>query len=111
MRNLFIRLKAKWGIESNFQFIMINVCFSLAGFSILFIRPLIFRIFGITPEMPLALRILLYILLISPTYFLTLNFFALLLGQSRFFLGFTKKTFSAFNRKKNKSEISKKQAV
>jgi hypothetical protein len=94
MKALFSRLKEKWGIESNVQFLLINLVFALAGFSVVFIRPLLFSILGITPEMPFALRTILYLLLVTPVYFTMLNLFALLLGQSRFFLGFTRKTFS-----------------
>ncbi|WP_394334694.1 DUF6787 family protein [Marivirga sericea] len=41
-----------------------------------------------------------YYILIFPVYFIILLFYGFIFGQSKFFLGFVKKTFSRFKRKK-----------
>jgi len=94
MLELFKRLKDKWGIESNFQFILINLVFAIAGSSILYLRPLIFRLLGISPEWPFLLKALLYLLLVTPVYFIVLMTTAALFGQFRFFWNFQRKYFT-----------------
>ena len=80
------RLKSKWGIESNFSFWMIMLTFSLAGISITQIRPLYWHFLGFTKEHPsMWVKVPTYLLLVFPTYQLSLMIFGTLLGQFRFF--------------------------
>lgn len=88
------RLKHKWGIVNNFQFILILVTFALAGSSLIYLRPLLFRLFGIDPAWPFLLKAFLYLLIITPTHFVMLNIFAIPLGQSKFIWKFTVKLLS-----------------
>jgi hypothetical protein len=104
MLGLFKRLKKKWGIESNFQLILIMLVFAIAGTSILYLRPLIFRLFGISPEWPFLLKAILYLLLVTPVYFIVLMTTATVLGQFRFFWNFERKYFT---RKKSNDPSTK----
>ncbi|MFC2116821.1 DUF6787 family protein [Bacteroidota bacterium] len=94
MLRLFKRLKEKWGIESNFQFILINLVFAISGSSILYLRPLLFRLLGISPEWPFLLKAILYLLIVTPVYFVVLMFTATVLGQFRFFWNFERRMFA-----------------
>ena len=79
------RLKSKWNIQSDWDFWMIMLTFSLAGMSIMSIRKIIFPLLGIKAVTPLWIKILVYIPLFPPIYQLGLLFFGFLLGQFPFF--------------------------
>lgn len=79
------RLKTKWGITSTGQVIAILVTFSLAGISITQIRPLVWALFGFTPETSMWIKVPTYLVMIFPTYQIMLLVFGTLLGQFRFF--------------------------
>lgn len=82
--NWVSRLKTKWNISTNKDFILIMVVFSLAGMAIGFERKVVFHLFGIDKD-PLWVKILVYVPLIVPIYQLNLLVFGFLLGQFRFF--------------------------
>jgi len=46
------RIKKKWNIASNWDFILIMTVFSFAGMSIVFVRKPLFVLFGITATTP-----------------------------------------------------------
>ncbi len=79
------KLKKKWNIESNRDFILIMIVFSLAGMSIGFFRRPVFHWLGITAHTPLWIKILAYIPLIPPIYQINLLFYGFLFGQFDFF--------------------------
>ena len=79
------RLKRKWGISSSFQVVVICVVFSLAGLSITQIRPIVWTLFGFTPDTPMWIKVPTYIVMIFPTYQVMLLLFGTLLGQFSFF--------------------------
>lgn len=80
------RLKAKWGIDSNFSFWMIMLTFSLAGLSITQIRPIYWNLLGFTEEHPsMWVKVPTYLLLVFPTYQISLLLFGTVLGQFKFF--------------------------
>ncbi len=79
------KLKSKWGINSNWDFWMIMLTFSLAGMSIMSIRKVIFPLLGITDTTPLWIKICVYIPLFPPIYQLGLLVFGFMLGQFPFF--------------------------
>ena len=86
MLNLFQKLKSKWGITSNFQFFIINLVFSISGFSSLLISRPLLNLFGINND---SLNWYLYyplrILIIFIAYQFTLLVVAFLFGQFDFF--------------------------
>ena len=87
---MFAKLKKKWGITNNVNFILIMLVFSLAGMSIPFVRPLAFHLFHLD-HAPLWVKIVVYIPLIVPIYQCGLLFFGTILGQFGFFWEWEKK--------------------
>jgi len=97
MSGIFKRLKEKWGIESNVQFFLINLVFALAGSSIVFLRPLIFKILGISPDWPFILKAFLYLLTVTPVYVIMIMLFSLVFGQFRFFWNYLRRAILRFS--------------
>jgi hypothetical protein len=94
------RLKTKWQIKSNWDFWMIMLSFSLAGMFIMPVRKLIFHLVGITAQTPFWIKILLYIPLIPPAYYVGLIIVGTLLGQNKFFWGFLSARLKFLNGRK-----------
>ena len=82
---MFKRLKEKWGIKSNLQLVLILIVFSLAGSSILFVKPIWYNIFGVTESTPGWLRFTIWLAMVFPTYQVFLLIYGFLLGQFEFF--------------------------
>ena len=78
------RLKKKWKITSNVDFILIMLVFSLAGMGVSFSRRKIF-VFLHLDHAHLWVKIVVSLLLIVPLYQLSTLFFGLFLGQFPFF--------------------------
>ena len=86
MIKLFEKLKTKWGVSSNFQFIIINIVFAISGFSSLFISRPLLSFFGINSDsMNWAFYYPLRILIIFFSYQCTLLVVAFIFGQFDFF--------------------------
>ncbi|MDO8581002.1 MAG: hypothetical protein Q7S13_05930 [Candidatus Omnitrophota bacterium] len=85
IQSLLSHLKTKWQIQNNWDFLMINVVFAVAGILIGFERKPIFSSLGITQQTPLWVKILIYVPLIVPLYQMNLLIFGFLLGQFPFF--------------------------
>jgi len=79
------RLKEKWGIQSNGQFILINCVFALAGMSIVFVRKPLFIILGISEQTPFWIKFCAWLAIVFPSYQINLLLFGFLLGQFNFF--------------------------
>lgn len=94
---MFKRLKQKWGIESNFQFWLIFGIFALSGSSTLFIKIPLYALIGIDEYTALWIKIVVYILAITPAYFMLLLFYGFIFGQFNFFWAFTKKFIGRFS--------------
>ncbi|MEM1134719.1 MAG: DUF6787 family protein [Bacteroidota bacterium] len=101
-RNWLYNLKAKWQLNSYFQVVLVLITFSLAGSSVVFIRPYIFDYIGLGTETGWVIKTGIYIILILPLYQLFLITYAVLLGQHKFFLARYK-----FLLLKSKNKISK----
>ncbi len=96
---MFSKLKKKWGVESDIRLMLIFIAFSTAGSATIFIRKPIFHLLGINSETPFVFKVLLYVMTVTPSYFVMLMVIGTLLGQYRFFLAFEKKMLSRFKRK------------
>jgi len=83
--NIIQKLMKKWNINSMWDFVMINIVFSLAGMTIVYERKPLFELLGITPETAFWIKVLVYIPLVIPLYQLNLIIYGTLLGQFRFF--------------------------
>jgi len=101
----FNHVKQKWGIESNWDFFLINVTFACAGMLIVHERRPIFTLLGVTDQTPMWIKVLIYIPFIFPAYQLNLLIFGTILGQFKFFWEKEKKLakflFGGFLRRKD----------
>lgn len=95
---MFKKLKKRWGIESNSQFWLVFSIFGITGTSMLFIKPPLFDFLGIHTDLHFLLYALLYVIIITPVYFIVLMIIGSLLGQYEFFSGFIKRMFTRFKR-------------
>ncbi|NOU59356.1 DUF6787 family protein [Marinifilum caeruleilacunae] len=100
---MFEKLKKRWEIDSNLQLVIILIVFSITGSLSVLVRNPIFEYFSIDSDTNLFLRIILSILIITPTYQVLLLLVGSLFGQFRFFWNFEKKMLSRFQRKNNKT--------
>ncbi len=82
--NFVNKLKKKWNISSNVDFVLIILVFSLAGLGVSFSRRGIFVLLGIN-HAAWWLKIIVSLILIVPLYQLSTLFFGILLGQFPFF--------------------------
>lgn len=89
------RLKARWGIHSNFQLVMIMVVFAVTGSSAAKLASPLTTFLGITIESTSAwIYWPVRVFLIFPIYQVLLVFFGFIFGQFRFFWNFEKKMLS-----------------
>lgn len=94
------KLKQRWGVDSNFQIILILIVFSVTGSAAVFLAKPILNSIGLVREsfsdawwggvIYVALRIL----VIFPIYQFLLVLFGWLFGQFKFFWNFEKKMIS-----------------
>lgn len=96
---MFRKLKERWEVKNNFEFVMILLAFSLAGSSITFVRPPIFHALGIDKIDSLWLVVPLYIIILMPVYQVLLLTYGTLVGQFKFFWNFEKKMLRRFGLK------------
>lgn len=87
------KLKKRWGIESNFQLVVIFVVFAITGSTSSWLSKPFCSWLGITNEIGfwhLPIRLI----LIFPIYQVLLVFFGFIFGQFSFFWAFEKKMLS-----------------
>jgi len=86
------RLKQKWGIESNFQIIIILLVFSITGSLSVYIAKPLLNFIGLSRDVwyfwPVRIAI------IFPIYQIMIVVIGALFGQFKFFWGFQKKFLS-----------------
>lgn len=91
------KLKERWGIESNFQIIVIFIVFSITGTASLIVGKPILRFFDLSREnfqedfFGAFLYYSLRILIIFPIYQILLVVIGFIFGQFKFFWNFEKK--------------------
>ena len=100
MKKLLQELKNKWDIESNWQFVLINIIFAISGSLTVFIRKPVFHFIGISADTSFIFKFILYIVIVTPVYFVLLLIVGTLFGQFNFFWNFEKKIIRRFIRKK-----------
>lgn len=86
------KLKQRWKIKSNLQLFAILIVFSVSGSITLVLKTIIFNWINYSPEWPLFIKFISYLLTIVPVYQLTLLATGTLFGQFNFFWNFEKKT-------------------
>jgi hypothetical protein len=86
------KLKQRWGIESNYQLVIIFVVFAINGSLSAKISGFVMNYFGINVENThWILYYIILLVLVLPLYPFLLIFFGYLFGQSKFFFPFSKK--------------------
>jgi len=91
------KLKAKWGLKSLLQVVLILIVFALTGSSVLFLKPVVFKIIGFE-HLTGWKGTVLYILLIFPMYQVLLLCYGFIFGQFDFFWEKEKKLVSLIAR-------------
>ena len=91
--NWLNKLKIKWGITSNIQFVIIMLVFAITGSLSLVISKPILLILEISPSIGKWLYFPLRLMIIFPIYQICLLFIGTLLGQFHFFWELEKKMF------------------
>lgn len=87
-------LKKRWGINSNWQVIVILLVFTVTGSTSVFIAKPFLDFFGITNELHPILYWTLRILVIFTLYQILLVAYGWLFGQYKFFSSFVKRIVS-----------------
>lgn len=100
---MFEKLKKRWNITSNLQLVLILIVFSITGSLSVMIRKPVFEYLEIGQETNTLIKILMSILIITPTYQVLLIIVGSFLGQFRFFWNFEKKMLSRFSLKKKQN--------
>ena len=91
------KLKARWGVESNWGIVAIFVGFAINGSLAAFVVKPILKLIGISKdELSGGLYLLLYILPVFIIYQLTLPYSGWIVGQFKFFKKFQIKMLSRF---------------
>jgi manganese efflux pump family protein len=89
------KLKAKWGIQSNSQLIIILLVFAITGSTSVIITTPLFHFFGIDKEnINFFIYYILKIVILFPVYICLLVGFGFIAGQYKFFYEFAKKMLS-----------------
>lgn len=94
------KLKERWGIDSNFQLVIIFIVFGITGSSSVYVGAPILELLSVNkasfPDhfLGLTLYYILRILIIFPVYQVLLVVFGFLFGQFKFFWAFEKKMLS-----------------
>jgi hypothetical protein len=79
---------------------LIFFIFAITGSSTLFVKIPLFEFFGFDSSTSWWIVIPVYLLTITPTYFIILLFYGAIFGQFKFFWEFEKKMFRRLSRKK-----------
>jgi hypothetical protein len=86
------KLKTRWGITSNYQFVIIFIVFAINGSLSAKLSSFLMGEFGLIKENTnIILYYILLLLLVLPLYPFMLMFFGWLFGQSSFFTPFGKR--------------------
>ena len=94
------KLKERWGVETNFQVIVILIVFSLTGFSTLYAHNFIDYLLGVNSDTRFWIKIVIFIFLVLPIFSLFLFIWGTLLGQRKFVTEFLKYKIGILFRKK-----------
>ncbi|WP_375579267.1 DUF6787 family protein [Marivirga tractuosa] len=94
---MFEKLKNRWDLKSGWQVAIVLLVFACTGFTVMFLKEPVLSLFAAKEERNWVFSTVYYIL-IFPVYFVILLFYGFIFGQSKFFMGFVKKTLSRFKR-------------
>jgi len=78
------RMKQKWGLNSMFQVVLIMIVFAFTGMTVVWARPIIFKVLGIENASG-WLKTVSYLALVFPLYQVLLLAYGFVFGQFSFF--------------------------
>ena len=84
------KLKERWGVETNFQVVVILIVFSLTGFSTLYAHNFIDFLLGVNNDTSFWIKTIIFIFLVLPIFSFFLFIWGTLLGQRKFVTEFLK---------------------
>ena len=88
------KLKSRWKVKTNFDVIIIFIVFALAGSTSLYIKQPVFMLLDIQKHLtPVFEFVLIYILVVNPSYLILLMFWGTVFGKWKFFWNFEKRIF------------------
>ncbi len=85
------RLKHRWNVESGWDVAVILIVFACTGFSVLFVKRVLYGWIGLTPDSPAWIRWGVSILVILPLYQVLLLLWGWVWGKFDFFWKFEQK--------------------
>jgi len=92
-----VKMQERWHLKSITQVVLVLIVFTLTGSSVVFLKPFVFKLFGIQEIVGMK-GALLYILLVFPLYQILLMVYGTLLGQFDFFWKWQKKIFNSLTK-------------
>lgn len=87
------KLKQRWNVKNGWDILIILLVFACTGFSVLFVKRLLFEWIGLTNQSSAWLRWTVNILIILPLYQLILLAWGWVWGKFSFFWEFEKRMF------------------
>ncbi|OJJ23831.1 hypothetical protein BKI52_05635 [marine bacterium AO1-C] len=107
-KHWYIKLKERWGVDSDLQILLIFIVFGLTGSTVVYIKGYFFQLVGFTSTTPGWLKTTLYLIFIFPAYQVLLLMYAFIFGQFDFFWNKMKKLGKGikrlFSRKRKPNE-------
>lgn len=88
------RLKERWNVQSGWDVVVILFVFACTGFSVLYVKRILYDWIGITPNSPAWIRWLMTIVVILPLYQVLLLMWGWLWGKFDFFWKFEQRMLS-----------------
>ena len=98
LNNFWIKIKSRYDVQSNWHAAFILFIFAIAGSSILVVKDPIFNFVGYYKVPYGVLRVLAYLGIILPTYYLSLFLWSNILGQGRIFNPMIKRMLLAYTK-------------
>ncbi|TLU97837.1 DUF6787 family protein [Dyadobacter luticola] len=88
------KLKERWNVKNAWDVVIILAVFACTGFSVLYVKRLLFELIGLTNNSPAWLRWTVNIVIILPLYQGILLAWGWIWGKFSFFWEFEKRMFS-----------------
>ncbi len=90
------KLKKRWELETTWDVIVVLFVFSITGSSVVFVRKPVFVLMGIDSDTSWVIKVLMWIVVVFPTYQLLFLFYGFIFGQWKFAWKFEKKMLRRF---------------
>ncbi|MDX1670903.1 MAG: DUF6787 family protein [Balneolaceae bacterium] len=93
LKQLYQKLKDRWGVETLGQVVVILIIFSITGITTLYVKRFLFDMLGFNSETATWVKGLAWVLAVLPAYQVLFLFYGFLLGQFNFVWEFEKRSF------------------